>query len=225
MDDLQYSSPTGNAARESSSHGFDSGSATDHAPAADPIQQLRQLTQDHMSGIHIDPSLQSHSNHAQQLAQDAIESLTQPSYSASESPAVQTAAAAAAAAAAARTKTSRACDECRRKKIRCDGSSEMEMGACSACKRSGRPCAYSRTPQKRGPNRGYIRDLTQRVELLERERNDISAPVQSQDWAFLNADEIDETIPAAYDQTTTKRAGDPLHSSQIAVLSPLLITG
>lgn len=52
-----------------------------------------------------------------------------------------------------RSKVSRACDECRRKKIKCDAQSEE--GPCSNCRRSSVECQFSRVPQKRGPSKGY----------------------------------------------------------------------
>ncbi|KAL2049813.1 hypothetical protein ABVK25_009908 [Lepraria finkii] len=70
-----------------------------------------------------------------------------------------------------RSKVSRACDECRRKKIRCDAESETPGTQCSACRRSGQVCDFSRAPQKRGPSKGYIKELAERVNLLEYNRN------------------------------------------------------
>lgn len=53
-----------------------------------------------------------------------------------------------------RSKVSRACDECRRKKIKCDA--QTEEGSCSNCRRSTVECQFSRIPQKRGPSKGYV---------------------------------------------------------------------
>lgn len=53
-----------------------------------------------------------------------------------------------------RSKISRACDECRRKKIKCDAPSEASAEPCSNCRRSSSPCLFSRIPQKRGPSKG-----------------------------------------------------------------------
>lgn len=62
-----------------------------------------------------------------------------------------------AAAGRKRSKVSRACDECRRKKIRCDASEESGEGVqCSNCKRVGSDCQFSRVPMKRGPSKGYV---------------------------------------------------------------------
>ncbi|KAI4127524.1 MAG: hypothetical protein LQ347_004565 [Umbilicaria vellea] len=66
-----------------------------------------------------------------------------------------------------RTKVSRACDECRRKKIRCDATSESGIEQCSSCKRVGGTCKFSRVPMKRGPSKGYIKELADRLVNLE----------------------------------------------------------
>lgn len=55
-----------------------------------------------------------------------------------------------------RSKVSRACDECRRKKIRCDATGEPGDEQCSSCKRVGTRCQFSRVPMKRGPSKGYV---------------------------------------------------------------------
>lgn len=48
-----------------------------------------------------------------------------------------------------RTKVSRACDECRRKKTRCDVAPE----GCSTCRRANVPCTFARAQLKRGPTK------------------------------------------------------------------------
>lgn len=71
-----------------------------------------------------------------------------------------------------RSKVSRACDECRRKKvrhesgsssgapltpaqIRCDASTDGgAVETCSNCKRISQTCQFSRVPMKRGPSKG-----------------------------------------------------------------------
>lgn len=55
-----------------------------------------------------------------------------------------------------RSKVSRACDECRRKKIKCDAQSDNGDPPCSSCSRSNIKCLFSRVPQKRGPSKGYV---------------------------------------------------------------------
>ena len=55
-----------------------------------------------------------------------------------------------------RSKVSRACDECRRKKVKCDAPADVADAVCSGCRRSNIPCLFSRVPQKRGPSKGYV---------------------------------------------------------------------
>lgn len=66
-----------------------------------------------------------------------------------------------------RNKVSRACDECRRRKIRCDATPEAPDEACTTCRKTGALCQFNRPPLKRGPNKGYITQLTDRVSSLE----------------------------------------------------------
>ncbi|KAL9063205.1 MAG: hypothetical protein Q9157_008352 [Trypethelium eluteriae] len=70
-----------------------------------------------------------------------------------------------------RAKATRACDECRRKKIKCDAVNESGEIPCSNCKRTTAHCLFTRNPQKRGPNKGYIKDLSDRVATLEQQRS------------------------------------------------------
>ena len=65
-----------------------------------------------------------------------------------------------------RSKVSRACDECRRKKIKCDSQSDTGETPCSSCARSNIRCLFSRVPQKRGPSKGYDTNLIKRCWLL-----------------------------------------------------------
>lgn len=65
-----------------------------------------------------------------------------------------------------RTKVSRACDQCRKKKIKCGGDSEINnnstsyiSGSCYNCIRNGEKCTYQRIQLKRGPVKGYNKIL------------------------------------------------------------------
>lgn len=66
-----------------------------------------------------------------------------------------------------RSKVSRACDECRRKKVKCDAFFDPGEVACTNCRRAQSACEFSRIPQKRGPSKGYIKDLAQRIISIE----------------------------------------------------------
>ncbi|KAF7729309.1 hypothetical protein EC973_004565 [Apophysomyces ossiformis] len=66
-------------------------------------------------------------------------------------------------AAARRQRVSRACDLCRRKKIKCDGLSPI----CSNCQAFSLECSYNDTTKKRGPPKGYIEAIENRLHRLE----------------------------------------------------------
>ncbi|KAK7179944.1 hypothetical protein PSPO01_13943 [Paraphaeosphaeria sporulosa] len=85
-----------------------------------------------------------------------------------------------------RSKVSRACDECRRKKIRCDATSENGPESCSSCKRTGARCQFSRQPMKRGPSKGYIKELADRLNSLESQIQQPQAQAANYDFAALD---------------------------------------
>lgn len=104
-----------------------------------PLQQQRPLLQPHST---LDQLAQQYAAHAHQSVQDNIPPRK-------------------------RSKVSRACDECRRKKVKCDASSETGEEPCSNCRRSLIRCLFSRIPQKRGPSKGYIKELADRIHHIE----------------------------------------------------------
>jgi hypothetical protein len=54
-----------------------------------------------------------------------------------------------------RTRISRACDQCRNEKEKCDGNKPR----CLSCVTAGRPCSYDKEQKKRGPRTGHARAL------------------------------------------------------------------
>lgn len=68
-----------------------------------------------------------------------------------------------------RSKVSRACDACRRKKIRCDAdylsTLKRVTKICNNCSKNAEECTFSRIPMKRGPSKGYIRDLVDHMDM------------------------------------------------------------
>ncbi|KAH8785756.1 fungal-specific transcription factor domain-containing protein [Diaporthe sp. PMI_573] len=56
-----------------------------------------------------------------------------------------------------------ACDECRRRKLRCD----RQRPRCGACQTSGATCVIPATKPARGPKRGYLKTLQARISALE----------------------------------------------------------
>lgn len=54
-----------------------------------------------------------------------------------------------------RRRVQRACDVCRKKKIRCDGL-QPEKGACSNCATYGHKCTFIDAAKRRAPPRRYV---------------------------------------------------------------------
>jgi hypothetical protein len=58
-----------------------------------------------------------------------------------------------------RSKVSRACDACRRKKVKCDATFDTDSKSitkiCTNCAKINEECTFTRIPLKRGPNKGY----------------------------------------------------------------------
>ncbi|OQE28934.1 hypothetical protein PENFLA_c004G03205 [Penicillium flavigenum] len=93
-----------------------------------------------------------------------------------------------------RSKISRACDECRRKKVRCDASSETGLETCSNCRRLGVVCQFSRVPMKRGPSKGYIKELAERLHTLE---NQMQPGIVQPDVPYQSMNEV-SGLPRGY---------------------------
>lgn len=88
-------------------------------------------------------------------------------------------------------RTRLACDECHKRRIKCDGQSP-----CGTCIRNMNYCAVSRKISKRGPKAGHIEFLESRVKLLE----SLLTPEQKQILAQMNnktdqmAEELDVSL-------------------------------
>ena len=65
-------------------------------------------------------------------------------------------------------KSSRACDACKKRKTRCVLSADDEVSACKPCMDRQLHCTFSHQQKKRGPSKGYIQDVTERVMNIER---------------------------------------------------------
>ena len=67
-----------------------------------------------------------------------------------------------------RSKISRACDACRRKKIKCNAEYSTTLNKvtqiCNNCQKNGDECTFSRTPLKRGPSKGYLKEYEDKDE-------------------------------------------------------------
>ncbi|ORZ05847.1 fungal-specific transcription factor domain-domain-containing protein [Absidia repens] len=63
-----------------------------------------------------------------------------------------------------RSRISRACDTCRKKKIKCDVDN---CHPCTTCKQYDWECTFNDTARKRGPPKGYIEGLEARLKRME----------------------------------------------------------
>ncbi|KAI8994821.1 fungal-specific transcription factor domain-containing protein [Pilobolus umbonatus] len=66
-----------------------------------------------------------------------------------------------------RAKVNRACDTCRRKKIRCDYDQAFPDQSCSSCKSYSKVCTFNESSRKRGPRREYVTRLEDRLRRME----------------------------------------------------------
>ncbi|KAI9319626.1 fungal-specific transcription factor domain-containing protein [Dichotomocladium elegans] len=64
-------------------------------------------------------------------------------------------------------KRERACDLCRRKKIRCDYDHTCPDRACSSCSGYGKMCTFLEAARKRGPSKLYVKGLEDRLRRME----------------------------------------------------------
>ncbi|KAG9005844.1 hypothetical protein FRB95_001037 [Tulasnella sp. JGI-2019a] len=67
-----------------------------------------------------------------------------------------------------RKRLSRACDICRTKKLRCDAHNTPTRNKCSYCTTFKHDCTFLQGVRKSTPPKAYIKDLEERVELLEK---------------------------------------------------------
>ncbi|KAF5381669.1 hypothetical protein D9615_005628 [Tricholomella constricta] len=81
-----------------------------------------------------------------------------------------------------RRRIQRACDVCRRKKIRCDGVQEPG-NQCTNCIDYGLACTYIEIAKKRGPPKSYVERLEYRVEKLQ----DLLAKISPESLEHLEA--------------------------------------
>jgi hypothetical protein len=70
-----------------------------------------------------------------------------------------------------RFRVSRACDQCRTERSKCDGNQPQ----CAPCSESARECTYTSNPKKRGLPPGYIRTIELALALVFQQNADIEA--------------------------------------------------
>ncbi|KAG0163779.1 hypothetical protein DFQ28_011297 [Apophysomyces sp. BC1034] len=77
------------------------------------------------------------------------------------------------AAGSKRMKIQRACDECRKRKVKCDGAQP-----CLRCRKSDAQCVFVKLPPKRGPPKQYIENLEARLQLVEKALRSMNGPAR-----------------------------------------------
>ncbi|ODN75299.1 hypothetical protein L202_06481 [Cryptococcus amylolentus CBS 6039] len=94
-------------------------------------------------------------------------------------------------------KIQRACDSCRKKKVKCDGpQNRVTNTKCSNCHEANAECTYQEESARRGPPKGYVETLEHRCKRLERiieqldpelDSDAYAGPVMDRDSFDLNA--------------------------------------
>ncbi|KAI9239839.1 MAG: hypothetical protein BYD32DRAFT_365809, partial [Podila humilis] len=62
-----------------------------------------------------------------------------------------------------RSKITKACDNCRRRRVKCDGVPD----GCGGCKAAKTQCVYTTSNTKRGPPKGYVEVIEDRLGKIE----------------------------------------------------------
>ncbi|WWC69403.1 uncharacterized protein I206_103342 [Kwoniella pini CBS 10737] len=102
---------------------------------------------------------------------------------------------------AKRRKVQRACDACRRKKIKCEGPmNSLSESKCTHCEEYGLDCTYVEAAKRRGPPKGYIETLEQRCSRLERILHQLNPSVDLNEYVGPPLDREEFDLPS-YQET------------------------
>ncbi|KAI8393395.1 fungal-specific transcription factor domain-containing protein [Radiomyces spectabilis] len=98
-----------------------------------------------------------------------------------------------------RQRVSKACEQCRRKKVKCDGG----LPLCNNCVTLGLQCTYKESTKKRGPPKGYIEAIEGRLHRLEALLGSI---IQDDDPRFKAIiDELNSPLETMYGELVRPR--------------------
>ncbi|KAH9961592.1 fungal-specific transcription factor domain-containing protein [Russula dissimulans] len=121
----------------------------------------------------------------------------------------------------------RACDDCRRRKTRCDGP-KMPDNVCTNCVQNRKICTYIETSKPRGPPKAYVTNLEDRVEKMEallkrlRPETDFSVELGP---SIVRGSWKDESASSESTPTGKKTATRPLHQFHpLSTLAPLVLS-
>ncbi|WBW75016.1 DNA-binding transcription factor [Schizosaccharomyces osmophilus] len=93
-----------------------------------------------------------------------------------------------------RKKVSRACDLCRKKKIRCD-TVEGSTGACINCSKHSLQCIFTRTQLKRGPAKGFVRNVEEKNKRVRSNSTTVVASPPETNAATSPSSTLADTLP------------------------------
>ncbi|KAF7179620.1 hypothetical protein CNMCM7691_008668 [Aspergillus felis] len=103
-----------------------------------------------------------------------------------------------------------ACEECRRRKLRCDG----QQPRCGVCVEAGISCNINPQRSARGPKKGLLRSLRIRAAELERRLQEHTTSSAFCDDQTNRNNHADASIPPAYEYISTG-ARSPNHSATL----------
>ncbi|KXN92472.1 hypothetical protein AN958_08031 [Leucoagaricus sp. SymC.cos] len=116
-------------------------------------------------------------------------------------------------------KKDRACDYCRRRKIKCDGPWRQDQ-VCTNCLHGHRRCTYVESSKPRGPPKAYVTSLEDRTERLEelikqlRPNEDFSEelgpPIIRGSWKDDSLDKVSGRLNPSMSQKTSNTSSSPL---------------
>ncbi|KAF8925297.1 hypothetical protein BGZ58_000928, partial [Dissophora ornata] len=101
-----------------------------------------------------------------------------------------------------RSKITKACDNCRRRRVKCDGVPE----GCGGCRAAKTQCVYTTSNTKRGPPKGYVEVIEDRLGKIEnmlagivRKKKKNVAPLPSSDNASASTSAPRAPVPSHSD--------------------------
>ncbi|ORZ19304.1 fungal-specific transcription factor domain-domain-containing protein [Lobosporangium transversale] len=103
-----------------------------------------------------------------------------------------------------RSKITKACDNCRRRRVKCDGVPD----GCSGCKAAKTQCVYTTSNTKRGPPKGYVEVIEDRLGKIE---NMLTSIVRKKKNTLPEASSSSSTDKATVSSSTAASAS---HTSQ-----------
>ncbi|KAJ1953386.1 hypothetical protein IWQ62_006004, partial [Dispira parvispora] len=113
-----------------------------------------------------------------------------------------------------RQRVSRACDMCRKKKVKCDGVTPV----CTNCQLLNYSCTFKDTAKKRGPPKGYIDAIETKLFKLESLLTELlGSEGRSQDMVLEELRQLQNSNPVV----RSKKTGHPHHSTRTSPASSL----